>query len=692
MNTKIAACFLLLITALPFFGKETECMVILNNGSEYRGKLADINGERFVFDLPDGQKEFDKSEIYMLSFAKERMYRDIRDISQIDDNEIAEAVKKASVYKPEQNESQLILLDKINYRYDGINIIRTQKKIIKILSEAGKENSIQMVYYNTKSGENCDLIYAITITPDGNVFSLQDDAVNNEPTVQDGLYQGKRRIKFSMPNPEIGNIFVYEWKKEFPADSLFSPINEYFYLRDDYTIAKQELSFVDMPYPLEIHREKGEVKGAKAQIIKDKNNITVKAQNIKRVTISEPYLPEDSVLLPNIRISSCFDESSAVKFFQPQIPDSLSFNKFINEHNFGNLKTQDDLKKVYAYFQDKIIQIQYQPSTQAYKISNTDKMLHEKKLSPLDKTALFADVLLNSGIESSFVFYSPQKTAATKLHKEKNLALYPKTALLITLDGNEIMLSFENKWLGFGKLPDKSSAASAMIIGKNAVEYRLLPDVPPENNKIAIRMTGTLDEDGTLHLNRNFTVDGYASGSYRKLRFMSDEEKNRFFREIVSLVKIGSVSKEWSIDSNLEDKNSPVNFSDSLLIPDYCVVSGDIYLFSLPHFEYDLGDLTSNHRDYTVNWQKKGIDECHYEIKLPESLRIKYMPASQDFSFDNEKFHIIYQCDDNAVLNVSYTSESNTPFVKLSDYKKMQAYIKRRMELSKQYIILEKIK
>lgn len=692
MNKKILACFLLLMITLPFFGKETQCMVILNNGSEYRGKLADINEERFIFDFPEGRKEFNKSEIYMLSFAKERKYQNINDISQIDDDEISEAVKKASAYKPEQNESMFILLDKTSYVYNGTNVVRTQKRIVKILNEIGKENSIQMADYNTKSGEICDLIYAITINPDGKVFSLQDDAVNNEPLVQDGLYQGKRRIKFSMPNPEIGSIFVYEWKKEFPADSLFAPINEYFYLRNDYNIAKQELSFTDLPYPLEIYREKGEVKGAKAQIVTDKNNITVKAQNIKRVTISEPYLPESSVLFPNIRISSVFEELSAVKYFQSQVPNSLSFDKFINENGFYNLKTQDDLKKVYAYFQDKIIQCSYLPSTQAYKISDTDKMLQERKLSPLDKTALFADILLNNGIESHFVFYSAQKTAQAKLQKEKNLALYPETALLVKFADSSIMLSFEDKWLEFGKLPEESSFASAMIVGKDSIEYKLLPDTAPENNKVAINMTGTLTEDGTLLLNRNFVLSGETSGVYRKLRFMSDEEKNKFFREIVSSIKIGSVSKDWSINSDLENKNVPVNFSDSLLIPNYSVVSGDIYLFSLPHFEFDLCDLTSKHRDHTVNWQEKGMKECSYEIKLPESLRIKYMPESQDFSFGNEKFHITYQCDDSNILKVSYTSESNTSFVKLSDYKKLQTYLKRRMELSKQYIILEKVK
>ena len=319
-------------------------------------------------------------------------------------------------------------------------------------------------------------------------------------------------------------------------------------------------------------------------------------------------------------------------------------------------------------------------------------MLHERKLTPLDKTALFADVLLNSGIESSFVFYSPQNTALAKLRKEKNLALYPETALLVKLPDSEIMLSFENASLAFGKLPDESSLASAVIVGRDSVEYKLLPDTSPENNKVVINMTGTLNEDGTLQLNRNFILNGDASAGFRKLRFMSDEEKNKFFREYVSSIKIGSVSKEWSINSNLEDKNIPVNFSDSLLIPDYSVISGDIYLFSLPHFNYDLCDLTSKNRDYTVEWQEKGIDECSYEIKLPENLKVKYMPDSQDFSFNNEKFHITYQCDADNVLKVSYSSESNTSFVKLSDYKKLQAYLNRRMELSKQYIILEKIK
>jgi hypothetical protein len=121
------------------------------------------------------------------------------------------------------------------------------------------------------------------------------------------------------------------------------------------------------------------------------------------------------------------------------------------------------------------------------------------------------------------------------------------------------------------------------------------------------------------------------------------------------------------------------------------VVSGDIHLFMLPHFKYDLCDLTSKNRDHTVEWQVKGIRECNYEIKLPDSLKIKYMPQSQEFSFNNEKFRISYQCDD-GVLKVSYMSESNTAFVALKDYKKLQKYLEQRMQLSKQYIILENAK
>jgi hypothetical protein len=169
------------------------------------------------------------------------------------------------------------------------------------------------------------------------------------------------------------------------------------------------------------------------------------------------------------------------------------------------------------------------------------------------------------------------------------------------------------------------------------------------------------------------------------------EEKDRFFREFVSAVKIGTASEKWKINSDLENKNTAVDFSDSISVPDYSVVSGDIHLFMLPHFKYDLCDLTSKNRDHTVEWQVKGIRECNYEIKLPDSLKIKYMPQSQEFSFNNEKFRISYQCDA-GVLKVSYMSESNTAFVALKDYKKLQKYLEQRMQLSKQYIILENAK
>lgn len=693
MTKKISLYLLLLIITLPLCGKN-ECMVILNNGGEYRGSLLEIDADRFVFEFTDGKKEINKSEIYLLSFAKKRKYQNTQNISEIDDVEIQEAVKKAAVYKPVQNESIVTLLDKTDYTYNGTNIICTKKKIIKILNEVGKENSIQIVNYNTKNNENCDLLYAITVTPDGKVFSLQDDAINNEPAVQDGrLYQGKRRIKFSMPNPEIGNVLVYECQTEFPADSVFSPICEYFYLYNSYcNVLKKELSFNNIPYALEVVQEKGEVKGgSKAQIIRKENSLAIKAQNIKRITISEPYLPDDSVLLPNVKVFSKFDGKSIAKYYRPQVCDSEIFNRFLSENNFDNLKTIDDLKRVYTYFQDKIIQKNYFMDVQAYKISDTDKMLQEKKLSPLDKTALFANVLLASGIESNFVFYNPQETSFVKLKKENNLDMYTETALLFTLDNNEIMISFEDKNIAFGKLPDESSFASAMIIRKDDVEYKLLPDVSPDKNKIVININGKLDDDGTLYLDRRFIIDGKDSENFRKLRFMSDEEKNIYFREIVSSIKIGGKSKKWSINSDLENKNIPVDFSDSLEIPNYSIVSGDIHLFSLPHFDYDLCDLTSKNRDYTVDWQEKEIAECNYEIKLPETLKVKYMPQSQDFSCNNEKFRISYQCENN-VLKVSYLSESNTSFVALKDYKKLQTYLNRRMELSKQYIILENAK
>ena len=135
MNKKILSCFLLLIIALPFWGKNTECMVILKNGAEYRGNLLEIKENQFIFDFSDGKKELNKSEIYLLSFSKIRKYQNIQDISQIEDIEIAEAVKKAAAYKPAQNENMVILLDKTNYTYSDTNIICTQKKIESLLNK-----------------------------------------------------------------------------------------------------------------------------------------------------------------------------------------------------------------------------------------------------------------------------------------------------------------------------------------------------------------------------------------------------------------------------------------------------------------------------------------------------------------------------------------------------------------------------
>lgn len=671
-------------------------LIILNDGSEYHGKLIRIDEKRIIFETLDGEKTFDKTLVYMVTFLQNRQYEDVTDISEVEDEEIKENFRFSQNYLASQEENLVYLLDRVTYEYDGTHIIQYGKVIFKIFNDAGKEQTIRTISYPADVG-SCELLYAIAVTPEGKVISVREDAINDEPINNSyRLYNRNRRIKFSLPNPEIGNFFAFEYRKILPLDPVHYPIYDRFYLRTDDPMVKKERIYKNMPFKLKYKFHAGEVFCRRPRIKFSSGVLKITAENIEKIVIDENDTPQTSYFIPNLLIYTDLTKEEATSlyynFYFKRKSEKVSpeLQKLIKENKWENLRTSEKIKEIYYWIQRNVVSVGLGPSFQHYKIHDEDAVLSERKLTSLDKVHLFIKILSASQIQGDLIFYHGPDRAKSPV-KSFLPYFYDKVACKVNLEGKVYYLSFDDTNLQFGEMPDGSSGGVGISWGENAAEWVRLPEIDSQQNGTEVNYICTLKEDGTLLINRKQICWGRESDEYRKLRFLSDLEKEKYFKKSVSSIKVGSELLHYQIDSDLANSETPVVLSDSMKVKDYTVKSGEMHILKLPEFQYGNPAAALEKRKFSLYFDSYSSLIRHYTISLPENFVVKHLPQSVHFSFKKDAFQISYYFDSaSRTLQVSVSSAFGNTFVTPKEYSKFRKFVDQCSKQSKQVIILER--
>ena len=517
-------------------------ILILKDGNEYKGRLKGIDTDTITFIINGEEKKWARAEINRIQFHRKRLYEDVENISQINDEEIQFVWNASNKWKPSQDLQVVILLDKTIVEFGANNkIIIRIKRAMKILNESGKEHSTQYFYY-FKDNSNAKLKYGITILADGSITSVEESAINDEP-INNKVphYDILHRIKFGLKDIDIGSVFVWEAEISGEWDMLKQP---YLFNRQliGYNPVEKRVIKIISPATKRIDYSiyQGLIPFDKPNIKKEKKKnmiiYSVEQNNVPVYIDDEDNSPSDSLIYPKFYAAPdvSWKELTSIyykKYFEKPILENIKnlALKIIKKED----NTQKKLSLLYNHVNRAINKVEVSMHNFHFIPIDEDKLPNLASLNVLDKSYLFVRMSKALGIPvKMFLYRSNYKNSI--VNEFPSLKHFDSVICVAVVENKPIFYSFENQNYGAGQTGYSISQAWALEVTKEANNIEILQKIPYDYNQYEYDYQCTLDEDNTFNIKKTTTIFGPSQVVWRTKRFLSNEELDKFMRSRVS--------------------------------------------------------------------------------------------------------------------------------------------------------------
>gem|GEM_PF-1307821 len=673
-------------------------IIILKNGKEYKGKLIEINDENVIFFINGKKEVFNKKDVTRIQFHKKRLYEDVKIIKKINDIEIKKAWEESKKWKESKDLEVVFLLDKVNIEFIQDGLVKLNfKKAIKILNEEGKNYSTQYFYY-LNNYRKPEILYGITVSPEGKVTCLEESAINDEPVNNEyPQYDLLNRVKFGLKDVDVGSVIIWEAEIIEKWDLLKNPfLFEKYLVNSNYNVKKELIIKApeDLNINLALHNGLIPFKTGKSDKKTEKKNIIYSyvQENIKLFINDEDNTPHDSIIYPWFIIAcnaKSWDELSGLyydKYFNKPI------NIDIKNLALSIVKNEKDssviLSKLYEWVNRSINLVDVDMEEYSYCPNDEDKIISSSSLNVLDKSYLFTRMANALNIPVKMYFYK-------KSYKDKlidncfNLKQFDSVICESNIKNNKTIYSFENENFRLGQVYYSASEAQALDVTAPAGKIIMLPKLESDYNKYNYEYQCILSEDDTLNIKKITTIYGNEEIEWREKRFLSKDEFDIYMESRISNLGNNVKIVDYKFINKLDDFNNPVKFEENIIVYNYSYSSGkNLKLFKIPDLKYSAGSVSKSQRSLPYDIGITSTSNYDFEIIFPKKYKLQYMPQPLDISNDLFCFKSNYENKGNKLIT-GFKSVYYSKIIPISSYGIFKEYIENRSKLLAEWIILE---
>jgi hypothetical protein len=675
-------------------------ILILENGSEYRGWLVHLDKDNVIFKTKKSEINIPRSEVSRILFSRNRQYSNITSATQIKDMDFVKAMKNQGTMKFGPEDNYVELLNKKTYTMiDNETIVLRTKKIIKVLNREGREQSTQFYYYRTDN-DTQDLLYAVTITKDGKVIPVDEEAINDEPIYSSyPHYNRHNRVKFGFKNAEPGSIFFWEAEIRMKIDPLTRPFITRMTLCRDYPVIEKVIetrsvskdSFVSSRYD-------GLVKHTSVSITRNKKGnfyVTTYKQKraASRIEKEQNLLPEQ-VLYPSITVSVKSDFSSISKEFSAiNNPESLPESIFrLTDSLVRDSETDmDKVTDIYYHINQKIKLAGVPLGTTGYKPTQPATLLTLPSLTVLDKTYLFCLMLQSLGINAQLLVYRPSLLPGEVLELQ-SIRSFNGIAATIELQNSTIKASFENSNYSFGDMPWDAEKASYLSLtdGDGTIGTFTATSEPYQNTRL--EYSCKLRENGDLIVERITNWFGPHAASIRQRRLSTIDQRIKWIKSRMANLGADISDSSWQFTHDLDDFTNNVQLKEYFTVKRYAFVTGEnSIVLKNPGLQFSARSVSRSSRSLPFYRGNTSSIDYFLKLEIPSNWTVSHLP---DPPQNREEFYTISS-------NSTYNSSTNTVELQLkyawtedvinsTSYSRLKEILEERAEFTNSWILLEK--
>ena len=540
--------------------------------------------------------------------------------------------------------------------------IQREHKLVKILTEQGKENYSQANFGYFSLYDTVLVAMARVVGRGGKVVDVPAEEIKDIPLPAFGKFflPHVREKIITFPNLVLGSSVEFISKdimrnppmeKNFDASLLFEGMDPI------------------LCQVFELHAPKGmKVKhlvknehinlAFSSKQMGDRVFYCWKAKSIPRV-IEEagmPPLPDVATKLLVSTVPSWRDWSRwYYQLASPTFEPDQAIRDKVAELTAG-LQTQEEKIRALYYFVSQ--KIRYVGTAMSGKKAGNKPFPAPKTFKQRfgvcrDKAALLVSMLKLIGVDAYIVLTNP----VTRV--EKDLPVDQFNHAIVAIKNREgefwyIDPTFENTREFLSPFEQNKAV---LVCDEKGEDLDFTPIIPSTDGMAQIEATSDLKSDGSLEGQVRIEPSGCYEVVFRSwLKRIPPMQRNMMFQGLLQSVSPGAVVKNIEI-SDLSDLYTPVKIEIDYRVADYWMKAGDYYLFSAPtavgtfdflSFAFLRGaDLPQ--RKYPLNIRTTFGSSIEEEISLPQGFTLKAIPPPIEKSYPDFSFRASYRTQANKV-------------------------------------------
>jgi len=678
-------------------------VLYLNEGEEIIGRLNGIENEKILFTTVQGEeKEFLQNQVAHILISKVRKGDEINNVNEITDPIVQNLLQNLPNYEdfPDANYITLYRKNEFNFNSAGERTL-ISREIIQILKEPGLDQANNSIYFFSQN-EDCELIFAHTYAPDGNVYHITDDAISLE-SLSSGTpeYARLKKLKMALKKVDIGSIIDYSYERKLKGIDPINPrvtsytfgerepiLTEELIIRSDENMGYQKFLF---QWPEENCPVKFSETIENDQIVWNWTFSDLKG-----------YIPEQN-MLPGHRI---FPRVVAYRSYPWEITAEMLANAYENARPEESA-IQDLIKK--AGIKDTMSR--YQKAAAIYETINreirnigvsitqmggfapvsTQTTLNKKYGNTQNILALLHFALEKVGIKSYPGFCSDKRERVT-VKDHANLAHADYAVLKVMIDGIAYYTDGGSIYLPFGTISTGLQGAPAVFLNLRSKEFFFeeLPRSTFDWNRYERNVLVKIKDNGDMEVNEILHFRGPYEADIRELKSLKDQEKRNYAEKRVKQVHPNAVLESFGF-SSMENLTSPAVLTLHYLIPEAAQKASDkIMTFTNFWVSYQSSSASLSKRKYPMQYWATEENSQTIIFELPEGF--SWVPWDRQFNFGSGliSFSSNMNQNENQLIYADRFIARADEFISDNEYQNYRNCILTMSELANQWIIIER--
>ncbi|MDD5044574.1 MAG: DUF3857 domain-containing protein [Candidatus Omnitrophica bacterium] len=574
----------------------------------------------------------------------------------------------------------------------------SQHYLVKILNDRGKEEFSEVQTEYDSTDEKVELEYARVIKPDGEVIPVGKKHIRDvSKYLNFPLYSNARVHIISFPEVAENAVLEYKIKtyqsqlinkKDFCFTYPLQSVEPIIFCKFEISVPEERRLHIKNLHE-EYNNFKAELKPGISQA-QGRKTYSWEFKDIPQI-IPEQQMPPDSQINPSLFVSTFDSWDQAYQWWWKLAKDKITTDAAIKnkvaELTRGLKSDKEKAQAIYNFCAQDIRYVAVEYGQAGYEPHHAEEIFSNKYGDCKDQAILLVSMLKNAGLNAYPVLISTREN--NDLSEDFPAVEFNHAIAAVELAGNYIFLDPTASTCAFEDLPSDDQARSVLLFRDDGYKIVTTPLIPAQENRVKEELKIKAGLDGSIKAQKESLTFGYYDQGRRYwLNFTPPKLIEDTLKEKIQEIAVGAELESYRVE-NATDLNKPTVINYNFKGNDYFVSAGDIYI--LPQLSsINTALVARESRHYPIEFDVLSTQEKSIEIKIPEGLKIRFLPPSYEKDSVWMKIKAAYTFD-NGTLYFKEDKEYKKiyiPTVQYVDYKK---FIEELANYSKQRVVLEKI-